>query len=290
MGRKFPAWLTKRLPVGDAVHEMGDLLASLKLNTVCQSAHCPNLGECFSRRTATFLLMGDTCTRNCNFCAVASGQPDNPDPEEPIRIADAVRCLGLKYVVLTSVSRDDLTDGGAGQFATTVGAIRAASPGTAVEVLTPDFQGNKLAVATVVASGIAIYNHNVETVPRLYEKVRPQADFQRSLKVIKAAAAAGVTTKSGLMIGLGEKSAEVEDVLGALRGVGVKIVTIGQYLCPSSRHLPVIEFVHPDVFKEYGRLAFKMGFSAVASAPFVRSSYWAQELSAPLVIKQSSVW
>lgn len=284
MNGKFPEWLKKKLPAGGGVHETRELLASLELNTVCQSAHCPNLGECFARHTATFLLLGDTCTRNCRFCAVEGGRPEPPDPGEPFRVAEAVRRMGLKYAVLTSVTRDDLPDGGAGQFAATVGAIRETSPGTAVEVLTPDFQGDQRAINTVAASGPAVYNHNVETVPRLYREVRPGADFRRSLGVLKTAGEAGMPTKSGLMVGLGERPAEVEEVLEDLRGAGVQMLTIGQYLSPSPRHLPAKEFVRPEVFQEYGRLARSLGFSEVASGPFVRSSYWAEELAAGRLI------
>jgi lipoic acid synthetase len=276
---KFPDWLRKRLPATGAVRETEELLASLKLNTVCKSAHCPNLGECFARHTATFLLLGDICTRNCRFCAVEGGRPAPPDSEEPLRVAEAVRRLGLTYVVLTSVSRDDLPDGGAGQFAAAVQAIHALSPDTSVEVLTPDFQGDRRAVETVASSGIAVFNHNVETAPRLYQEVRPEADFQRSLKVLEMAGQAGSITKSGLMVGLGERPAEVEEALVDLRKAGIAIVTIGQYLSPSPRHLPVREFIHPDVFAEYGRMGQDLGFTVVASAPFVRSSYRADELA-----------
>ena len=283
MSSRFPEWLKKRLPTGDAIQKTAALLASLGLNTVCQSAHCPNIGECFARHTATFLLLGDICTRNCRFCAVEGGRPGLPDPEEPFRVAEAVRQMGLKYVVLTSVTRDDLPDGGAGQFAAAVTAIHETSPGTAVEVLTPDFQGNSQSVEAVIASGPRVFNHNVETVPRLYREVRPEADFQRSLKVLETASKAGVTTKSGLMVGLGENPAEVEETFGALRRARVQMVTIGQYLSPSPRHLPVREFIHPEVFAEHGRLARNLGFSEVASAPFVRSSYKAEEHASGLL-------
>ncbi len=277
---RFPAWLKKKLPSGAGVNETAEILASLRLNTVCRSAHCPNLGECYARRTATFLLLGETCTRHCRFCAVEGGRPVPPDPGEPLRVAEAVRQLGLAYVVLTSVTRDDLPDGGAGQFAATVEALKGTCPGTAVEVLTPDFQGDRLAVERVALAGPAVYNHNVETVPRLYGEVRPEADFRRSLEVLKMAGEMGLPTKSGLMVGLGEKPAEVAEVLKALRGAGVQMVTIGQYLRPSPRHLPVREFVPPEVFAAYERLARDLGFREAAAAPFVRSSYRAAELAA----------
>ncbi len=279
MNSKFPAWLKKRLPAAGAVLETEELLASLKLNTVCASAHCPNLGECFARRTATFLLLGNICTRNCRFCAVEGGTPAPPDPEEPFRVAEAVQRLGLTYVVLTSVTRDDLPDGGTGQFGAGVHDIHAPSPDASVEVLVPDFLGDRRAVATVASAGIAVFNHNVETAPRLYREVRPEADFQRSLEVLEMAGQAGLTTKSGLMVGLGERPAEVEEVLVNLHEAGVALVIIGQYLRPSPRHLPVKEFIHPDVFAKYARVGRNLGFAAVASAPFVRSSYRAEELA-----------
>lgn len=258
------------------------LLSSLELNTVCQSARCPNQAECFARHTATFLILGPTCTRHCRFCAVETGRPAPPDPAEPRRVARAVKSLGLRHAVVTSVTRDDLADGGAGHFAAVLEAIHAVNPGVTVEVLTPDFRGNEKAVETVARAGPEVFNHNVETVPRLYRRVRPGADFQRSLQVLSLAKELnpGLRTKSGLMVGLGEKPAEVLAVLEALRAARVDAVTIGQYLAPSKEHLPVEEFVHPDQFAAYERAAKGLGFAYVASAPFVRSSYRADEFTA----------
>jgi len=257
------------------------LLEELKLNTVCQSALCPNLGECFSRRTATFMILGNTCTRNCRFCAVQSGQPQPPDPDEPRRVALAAARLGLKHVVVTSVTRDDLPDGGAGQFAATIKSIREYLPGAVIEVLTPDFQGKKEALVKVLEAGPHIFNHNIETVPRLYPEVRPGANYQRSLEILKQVKemAPGIYTKSGLMVGLGETKEEVEQVMADLRKVNCDILTIGQYLRPSPQHLEVKEYVRPEVFDYYGARGREMGFLYVAAAPFVRSSYNAAEFS-----------
>ncbi|TDA69792.1 MAG: lipoyl synthase [Clostridia bacterium] len=277
----FPAWLKKRLPVSPEIDAVREMVAGLGLHTVCSSAHCPNLGECFARRTATFMILGDICTRNCRFCAVKGGQPGPPDPDEPQRVSEAAARLGLRHVVVTSVTRDDLVDGGAGQFAFTIAALRSRLPEAVVEVLTPDFQGSAGAVGTVVAAGPHIFNHNLETVPRLYRQVRPGADYRRSLEVLRLAkeTEAAVYTKSGLMVGLGEKVAEVELVMQDLRAAGCDILTIGQYLQPTAGHLPVQEFVHPDVFSHYERLGRDMGFVHVASGPFVRSSYQADAFS-----------
>jgi lipoic acid synthetase len=253
----------------------------LKLNTVCESALCPNLGECFARRTATFMILGKVCTRNCRFCAVEGGQPELLDPEEPRRVAEAATRLGLKHVVVTSVTRDDLPDGGAGQFAATIQALREKLPYAIIEVLTPDFQGERKAIASVVEAQPHIFNHNVETVPRLYPRVRPEADYRRSLEVLRTVKelAPSIYTKSGLMVGLGETREEVEQVMADLREINCDILTIGQYLRPSPQHLEVKEFIPPEVFDYYAEAGRKMGFLYVASAPFVRSSYNAAEFS-----------
>ncbi|MBE3573062.1 MAG: lipoyl synthase [Moorella humiferrea] len=279
--RRLPPWLHKQLPSSGNIEATRRLLADLNLNTVCQSALCPNQGECFARRTATFMIMGNTCTRNCRFCAVEHGRPEALDQDEPIRVAEAARRLGLKHVVVTSVTRDDLPDGGAGHFAATISALRAALPQAYIEVLTPDFRGDEKALTTIAFAKPDIFNHNVETVPRLYPEVRPQADYRRSLMVLKKIKDYDPTiyTKSGLMVGLGETADEVLQVMADLRAVGCDILTIGQYLRPSPRHLEIKEFITPETFAWYAEKGREMGFLYVASAPFVRSSYHAAEFS-----------
>ncbi len=273
-----PSWLKQRIPAGRNMEEVQNLLSHLELNKVCQSACCPNIGECYGARTATFLILGGVCTRRCRFCAVPKGEPAKPDPDEPLKVAQAVVALGLKHAVITSVTRDDLPDGGASQFVGCIEQIRRLSANTSVEVLVPDFAGNKDALAAVLAAAPEVFNHNVETVPRLYDKVRPGADYQRSLAVLKNAAAGGQSlTKSGIMVGLGENEQEVMAVLADLVAAGVQAVTIGQYLSPSAGHLPVVEYVHPDQFKNYERQARLAGFQYVASGPLVRSSYHAAD-------------
>ena len=279
--RRLPPWLTKRLPRGAEVERVRSLLRKHALHTVCQSAHCPNLWECFSRKTATFMILGDCCTRDCRFCAIRSGVPEPVDTGEPERVAKAAHELGLKHVVVTSVTRDDLPEGGASQFVRTINAVRDAT-GATVEVLTPDFAGNTDAVRTVVEARPEVYNHNLETVPSLYEEVRPGADYARSLELLQRVKEldANVFTKSGLMLGLGESTEEVLDVLEDLRRVGCELLTLGQYLAPSREHLPIARFVPPEEFDELGRKAREMGFGGVASAPFVRSSHNAAALYA----------
>jgi lipoic acid synthetase len=263
------------------LESLGRELAEMGLHTVCQSARCPNLGECFGRGTATFLILGNACTRDCRFCAMEHGPPAAPDPEEPRRVAEAAKRLGLRFVVITSVTRDDLPDGGAAHFAATLHSLRELLPRARVEVLVPDFGGRPEAVQTVVAARPEVFGHNVETVPRLYPEVRPQADYRRSLEVLRLAAelAPQVVTKSGLMVGLGEEDEEVLAVLRDLRAAGVSAVTIGQYLQPTRGHALVVEYVHPEVFAAYARQAREMGFSRVMSGPLVRSSYQAEELA-----------
>jgi len=277
---RHPPWLRKRLGPEGRSPRVRAAIEDLGLETVCASARCPNSRECFGRGTATFLILGPSCTRRCRFCAVEKGAPAPVDPTESARVAEAARRLGLAHVVVTSVTRDDLADGGAGRFVAVIRAIRAALPEATVEVLTPDFAEE---VARVAAARPDVFNHNVETVPRLYASIRPGASFERSLEVLRLARAAlggeGIV-KSGLMVGLGEREAEVEAVLGALADAGADAVTIGQYLAPTDAHAPVVEFVRPEVFERYAARARSLGFAAVASGPFVRSSYHAAEVLA----------
>jgi len=278
--RRLPPWLKRRIPAGAKLREVTDLLAALELTTVCDGAHCPNRGECFARGTATFMILGDHCTRNCRFCAVEPGDPGPPRADEPEAVAEASRRLGLRYVVITSVTRDDLPDGGAAHFARTIAAVRAACEGARVEVLTPDFLGDTDAIDTVLAARPDVFNHNVETIARLYDAVRPQADYRRSLDVLAYAArrGEGLVTKSGLMVGLGETPDEVRRAMEDLRGVGCEVLTIGQYLAPSSAHVPVARFVEPAEFDRWRDEGLAMGFAAVAAGPFVRSSYHAEHV------------
>jgi len=277
---KKPPWLRRKLPHGDIYQKTRGLLKDSRLHTVCQEALCPNLGECFSSRTATFLILGDRCTRDCRFCAVKHGDPEPLDTEEPARVADAVREMALRYVVITSVTRDDLTDGGAGAFAETVREIRKRMPGILVEVLIPDFKGDKKALETVIKASPRVLNHNMETVSRLYRIARPQAVYERSLELLARVRQwdATIAPKSGIMLGLGEERYEVRQVLHDLLAAGCRSLTLGQYLQPSKDHLPVVRFVSPEEFDEWREVALKMGFVGVASGPFVRSSYQAKEL------------
>ena len=281
MNKRLPEWLTVKAPKRGAYEEMAGYLKLLGLHTVCQSASCPNIGECFSRRTATFMILGDTCTRNCGFCGVRHGMPLPVDPDEPQRVAQAAAQLGLKYVVVTSVTRDDLADGGASRFAETIRRIKAAIPDAKAEVLVPDFGGEVSAVKAVLDAGPFVLNHNVETVPRLYPIVRPAADYRRSLKLLETAKKAepSIYTKSGFMVGLGESKEEVEGVLQDLRSAGCDIVTIGQYLRPSKANLPVVEYLPPARFDEYKAIGDALGFRYAASGPFVRSSYHAEDIA-----------
>jgi lipoic acid synthetase len=275
-----PEWLRRRFSFKSSVTEVKDLLFDLNLHTVCQEAHCPNQSECFGNHTATFMILGDHCTRNCTFCAVTRGVLEPPYSEEPQRVAEAVSRLGLKYVVLTSVTRDDLADGGASHFAATIKAIRSVDNNTLVEVLVPDFQGSAQSLATVMGAQPAVLNHNLETVPRLYPGIRPEADYQRSLRLLEEVKRLhpDVTTKSGFMVGLGEKQEEVSNLLRDLRTASCDLVTIGQYLRPSQDHHPVVDYIHPEIFKAYQEEAEELGFSGVASGPYVRSSYQAENL------------
>lgn len=274
-----PAWLRRRLPSGPECERLRGLLKGCRLHTVCEEAQCPNQWECFSNRTATFLILGSTCTRNCRFCAVAHGRPDPPDPREPSRVAEAARLMGLSHVVVTSVTRDDLPDGGSRMFADTIRAVRRQSPRPTVEVLVPDFQGRARDLETVLTAEPEVLNHNLETVERLYEAVRPEAAYDRSLQLLERAGRSdGVVSKSGLMLGLGERPAEVRTALDHLLEAGCRVLTLGQYLQPSVRHLPVERFVPPEEFEAWRELALARGFEQVASGPFVRSSYRAGEM------------
>lgn len=275
-----PPWLTRRLPTAPEYEEIRTLIRKGRLHTVCQEARCPNQFECFSHRTATFLILGSGCTRNCRFCSVARGPEGPPDPEEPVRVAEAADRMGLRYVVVTSVTRDDLPDGGAGHFAATIREIRRRIPAARVEVLIPDFQGDPDALRTVLEARPDVLNHNIETVPRLYPRVRPEAVYERSLALLDLAAgmAPDIPTKSGLMLGLGETDTEVRETLGDLRRAQCRFITIGQYLQPSGGHLPVERYVPPGEFDAWRETALAMGFTAAASGPFVRSSYHAEAL------------
>jgi lipoic acid synthetase len=275
-----PPWLKRRIPSGATYQEIQRLLVSSRLHTVCQEARCPNLGECFSQGTATFLILGDRCTRNCRFCAIGHGPSGPPDPEEPARVAEAVKAMGLQYVVITSVTRDDLPDGGAALFAETIRTVRKKRSEAKVEVLIPDFQGNVEALRTVVEARPDVLNHNVETVPRLYPSVRPGAVYERSIDLLSQVRVLDLSmpTKSGLMLGLGESADEVRETLQDLVDAGCRILTLGQYLQPSKEHLPVARFVPPEEFDAWKETALQMGFAEVASGPFVRSSYHAKEL------------
>jgi lipoyl synthase len=282
-----PSWLRAPASSGEAGARVEGILRGLALRSVCEEAACPNRMECYGRGTATFLILGGNCSRSCSFCQVGKGRPAPVDPDECERIAEAAHRLGLDYAVVTSVTRDDLPDGGASHFAAAVRALRARRPGASVEILVPDFAGSEAALRLAVESGPEVLNHNVETVPRLYPLVRPQADYRRSLGLIasakRIAAEAGLEmrTKSGIMLGLGEKEEEVLAVFADLRQAGCECLTVGQYLAPSKDHFPVAEYLTPQRFEDYGREARKLGFSRVASFPLARSSYRAGEAPRP---------
>lgn len=270
-----PDWLTVQVPSADNLDRMKRLLDAGHLHTVCEGADCPNIGECFADKTCTFMILGDVCTRNCRFCAVGHGRAAPVDPDEPQAVALTSLQLGLKHVVVTSVTRDDLADGGAGHFAATITAIRAAVPEVSIEVLIPDFRGEMHALQKVIDARPDVINHNVETVPRLYASVRPQAIYERSLELLHRVSQAGILSKSGLMLGLGETITEVIEVMEDLRTVNCAILTMGQYLSPSPTHYPVVEYIHPDTFDKLRQRAYDMGFLEVNAGPLVRSSYHA---------------
>ena len=287
-----PAWIRAKAPVGAGVSRIKSLLRKGKLATVCEEAMCPNLGECFNHGTATFMILGDICTRRCPFCDVAHGRPQPVDPDEPRHLAESIAAMGLRYVVITSVDRDDLRDGGAAHFAACLAAVRERGPAIKLEVLVPDFRGREaLALAQFVGAGVPdVFNHNLETVPRLYREARPGADYTGSLRLLAAFKAAhpGVPTKSGLMLGLGETCEEVEMTLRDLRTHGCDMLTLGQYLQPSRDHLPVKRYWTPDEFEDLGRFAESIGFSGVASAPMVRSSYHADRQASDVLDSATS--
>ena len=275
-GRR-PDWLRVKLPYGETFKQVSEIVEQFQLHTVCQSARCPNMGECWGAGTATFMILGNVCTRSCGFCAVITGRPPATlDWDEPRRVAEAVRLMGIQHAVITSVNRDEREDGGAPIFADTIRRIRALCPGTTVEVLIPDFRGNWDALQMVLDERPDILNHNLETVPRLYRRVRPQANYQRSLELLKIAKEQGLRTKTGIMVGLGEQKEEVIELMKDCVAHGVDVLTIGQYLQPTKMHLPVEEFVHPDTFRWYKEQGEALGIEHVESGPLVRSSYHAE--------------
>lgn len=275
-----PDWLKVKLRSGSGRGQVEEILGRLSLNTVCKEANCPNLMECFCRKTATFMILGKVCTRNCTFCNVIKGDTEIVNPDEPLRIAAAVRELALKHVVITSVTRDDLPDGGAGHFAKVIDEIKKLDSGVTIEVLIPDFKGNKHALSMVVEAKPDVISHNVETVERLYPEVRPMASYSRTLELLNNIKRLndGILSKSGIMVGLGEKKEEVMKTFEDLRSSGCSMLTVGQYLAPSKQHHPVVKYIHPDLFEEYKSIALEMGFQFVASAPLVRSSYRSEEM------------
>lgn len=278
--QRMPCWFLKPLPPAEQLHKVGGILSRLRLRSVCQSARCPNLGVCFAAGTAAFMLMGDICTRSCRFCAVTGGNPWPLEAGEPARVAQAVKELDLSHAVVTSVTRDDLSDGGAQHFARTITAIRTGSMSTTVEVLVPDFAGSAEAIKVIAAAKPDIFNHNLETVPRLYRDVRPQANYHRSLALLKTAKSLDrdLLTKSGMMLGLGEDEEELLTAMRDLRRAGCDLLTLGQYLRPSEQHLPVKRYIPPAEFARLADRGKEMGFRGVAAGPFIRSSYRAAEL------------
>ncbi|GGH02410.1 lipoyl synthase [Polaribacter pacificus] len=274
---KKPKWLRVKLPVGKKYTDLRGLVDKYKLNTICTSGSCPNMGECWGEGTATFMILGNTCTRSCGFCGVKTGRPDTVEWDEPEKVARSIKIMKIKHAVITSVDRDDLKDGGSIIWAETVNAIRRANPNTTLETLIPDFQGNEQQIDRVIKVAPEVVSHNMETVRRLTREVRIQAKYDRSLGVLKYLKANGMRTKSGIMLGLGETEEEVIETMKDLRGVGLDVITIGQYLQPTKKHLPVKEFITPEQFKKYETLGLEMGFMYVESGPLVRSSYKAHK-------------
>jgi lipoic acid synthetase len=274
--RQRPDWLKVKVPLGENFSRLKGLMGQQQLHTVCEEARCPNMGECWNAGTATFMILGDICTRSCGFCAVKTGRPVGLDLEEPYRVAGAIRSMGIKHAVITSVNRDELPDGGAAVFAETIRQARLVNPSIKIEVLIPDFRGVEWALDIVVDARPDIVNHNTETVPRLYQAVRPQAKYPRSLELLGRAKKKGMVTKSGLMLGLGEEPEEVLEVMRDLRNVECDILTLGQYLQPTKDHLPVDRYVHPDEFRMFKERGLEEGFRHVESGPLVRSSYHAE--------------
>jgi lipoic acid synthetase len=271
-----PAWLKVKLPVGKEYQHVRDVVSTHKLHTICQSGNCPNMGECWGAGTATFMILGNICTRSCGFCSVATGRPEAVDPMEPLRVAKSVKLMGVKHCVVTCVDRDDLEDGGAAVWVETIRKIRALSPGTTMETLIGDFQGNREAIARVLDEKPEVLSHNLETVRRLTRQVRVQAKYDRSLAVLRQAADAGLRVKSGIMLGLGESKEEILETMSDLLAAGVNILTLGQYLQPTKEHLPVADYITPEIFAEYKDTGLSMGFRYVESGPLVRSSYHAE--------------
>ena len=278
--KRLPSWLRQKDPLQKGMLATRNMLKNLELNTVCQNARCPNIGECYSKKTATFMILGQYCTRSCRFCSVTHHKPEAVDPAEAERVAEAVEKLNLKHAVITSVTRDDLEDGGAEQFVKVIKAIRKRCPGVSIEVLTPDFNDYQPAIEKIIAAEPEIFNHNIETVPSLYAQVRPQADYQQSLRVLNKVAAAeqNILIKSGMMLGLGENESELIKVWADLLEAGVEILTMGQYLQPTSKNIEVTEYIRPEKFAELKEKALALGFKAVSSGPHVRSSYLAEEI------------
>jgi lipoic acid synthetase len=274
---KKPNWLKVKLPIGEEYRMVRKLVDENKLHTICESGNCPNMGECWGAGTATFMILGNVCTRSCQFCAVATGKPEAADPFEPVRVAKSVKIMKVKHCVVTSVDRDDLKDGGANIWVETIRAIRRISPGTTMETLVGDFAGKWDNLQLVINEKPEVMSHNIETVRRLTKMVRVQAKYDRSLEALKQISTAGVKTKSGIMLGLGETEEEILETLTDLKNAGVNIVTIGQYLQPTKEHLPVASFIHPDKFAEYKTIGLQMGFNYVESGPLVRSSYHAEK-------------
>ena len=279
--RRLPSWFKVRLQLGRDYLDIRRIMDSLGLHTICEEARCPNMWECWNARTATFLILGDVCTRRCHYCSVTTGRPGTLDLDEPVRVAQAVQALSLKHAVITSVNRDELEDGGAAIFAETIRQIRRLIPTCTIEVLIPDFEGNETALAMVCAEKPDILNHNIETVRRLFPSIRPQGKYQRSIDLLGKAKRLGMRTKSGLIVGMGETVGETKEVMRDLRSVGCDIMTIGQYLQPTKQHLPVARFYHPDEFAELKAEGLAMGFDHVESGPLVRSSYHAEHQIAP---------
>jgi lipoic acid synthetase len=275
--RKKPDWLRVKLPTGENYRHVRQLVDAYKLHTICESGNCPNMGECWGAGTATFMILGNVCTRSCGFCAVQTGLPTELDWDEPARVAEAIRLMGVKHAVITSVNRDELKDGGAAIWAATVREVRKVAPGVTMETLIPDFKGNMESVELMIDVAPEVVSHNMETIPRLYRKVRPQAKYERSLAVISRLKKGGMRTKSGVMAGLGETKEEVLQVMDDLREAGCDVLTIGQYLQPTRNHLEVFEWIHPSLFKEYEQAALEKGFLFVESGPLVRSSYHAEK-------------
>ncbi len=275
--RRLPGWLKMKLPMGYKYSKVKNLTLRHNLHTICSSGNCPNIGECWNNGTATFMILGEICTRNCRFCGVKTGKPEPADQDEPLRLAESIRMLGLKHCVITSVDRDDLPDGGSAIWAETIRCVRELNPGTTIEVLIPDFNGQNELIQKIIDARPEVISHNLETVRRLTPEIRTRARYNISLKVISQVAASGITSKSGIMLGLGEAEKEILETMDDLLEAGCHVLTIGQYLAPSKGHMQVVDYISPPKFDEYGRIALKKGFMFVESSPLVRSSYHAEK-------------